>query len=454
MSTTTETTPWETLLALTDRNDAEALRQFADALGTRECAWALSRLGAEDQARVITLLGPEHAAALMEDLSHTQAAQLIENLETAEAAPILEEMESAQAADVLTQLDDAHIEELLSAMEPEAAQDARMLTQYDAHVAGGLMITEYLAYPDSYTVRQVVEEMREQSDKYRRYSVQYVYVITPEGTLVGVLPLRDLLLAPPDQPIAEIMIRNPLCVEDDDTFEQLAALFQDYDFLGVPVIDHGGHLIGVVRRTDIIEAAGERAQSDFLKTQGIVSGEEIRSMPLVTRSKRRLSWLSANILLNIISASVIGFYEETLAAVIALAVFLPIISDMSGNCGAQSVAVTMRELTLGLIKPREVVRVCLDELKLGLMNGAVLGVLLALAAFLWKGNPFLGLVVGGAMALNTIVAVLFGGTIPLLLKGLKQDPALASGPILTTVTDMCGFFLVLSFAAALLPYLT
>lgn len=454
MSSTTETTPWETLLALTEKNDAEALREFADSLGTRECAWALSRLSAEDQARVITLLGPEHAAGLMEDLSHAQAAQLIETLDAAEAAPILDEMESAQAADVLTHLDEAHIEELLSAMEPEAAQDARLLTQYDAHVAGGLMITEYLAYPDSYTVRQVVEEMRAHSEKYRKYSVQYVYVITPEGTLVGVLPLRDLLLAPPDQRIAEIMIRNPLCVEDDDTFEQLTALFQDYDFLGVPVIDHGGRLIGVVRRTDIMEAAGERAQSDFLKAQGIVSGEEIRSMPLATRSKRRLSWLSANILLNIVSASVIGFYEETLAAVISLAVFLPIISDMSGNCGAQSVAVTMRELTLGLIKPREVLRVCLDELKLGLMNGAVLGLLLAVAAFVWKGNPFLGLVVGGAMGLNTIVAVLFGGAIPLLLKGMKQDPALASGPILTTVTDMCGFFLVLSFAAALLPYLT
>jgi magnesium transporter len=164
--------------------------------------------------------------------------------------------------------------------------------------------------------------------------------------------------------------------------------------------------------------------------------------------------LSINIVLNIIAASIIAFYQDTLAAVIALAVFLPIISDMSGCSGNQAVAVSIRELTLGLIKANEVLRVFLKEIGIGFANGIILGVFLGSIAYLWKGNPYLGLVVGGALATNTIVAVSLGGIIPLLLKRTGLDPALASSPILTTVTDMCGFFFALSFATMALPLIS
>jgi len=176
-------------------------------------------------------------------------------------------------------------------------------------------------------------------------------------------------------------------------------------------------------------------------------------MPVGIRSRRRLSWLSINILLNILAASVIAFYQETLTQVIALAVFLPIISDMSGCSGNQAVAVSMRELSLGLVDPKEVIRVWLKEVSVGLINGLALGFLIAMVAFLWKGNPWLGAVVGIAMMLNTIIAVSLGGTLPLIMRRFKLDPALASGPILTTVTDMCGFFLVLSLASMWLKWL-
>jgi magnesium transporter len=176
-------------------------------------------------------------------------------------------------------------------------------------------------------------------------------------------------------------------------------------------------------------------------------------MPVFLRAKRRLSWLSVNILLNIVAASVIAYYQDVLSAVIALAVFLPIISDMSGCSGNQAVAVSMRELSLGAVKPSEVLRVWLQEIKVGLINGLVLGILIGMAAWLWKGNIYLGLVVGGALSVNTLVAVSLGGTVPLILKGFNIDPALASGPILTTITDMVGFFLALTFAAVALTQL-
>ena len=174
-------------------------------------------------------------------------------------------------------------------------------------------------------------------------------------------------------------------------------------------------------------------------------------MPLISRSGRRLSWLSLNIVLNIIAASVIALYEDTLTAVIALAVFLPIVSDMSGCSGNQAVAVSMRELALGLVRPAELLWVLVKEVKVGIMNGLVLGLLLGVVAFFWKGNPWLGFVVGGALAANTLVSVTLGGMLPLILKRLKLDPALVSSPLLTTVTDMCGFFFVLGFASLILP---
>jgi magnesium transporter len=157
--------------------------------------------------------------------------------------------------------------------------------------------------------------------------------------------------------------------------------------------------------------------------------------------------------LNIVAASVIAYYQDTLSAAIALAVFLPMISDMSGCSGNQAVAVSVRELSLGLVRPEELRHVFLKECSLGVLNGLCLGLLLGGAALLWKGNPWLGLVVGGALAVNTLVAVCLGGLLPLALKRMRLDPALVSGPLLTTVTDMVGFFLVLSFATAILPRL-
>ncbi len=196
----------------------------------------------------------------------------------------------------------------------------------------------------------------------------------------------------------------------------------------------------------------ERSELESYKIHGVV-GDELRSMPLLLRSRRRLVWLTVNIGLNIIAASVISSFEATLTAVIAIATFLPMVSDMSGCSGNQAVAVSLRELALGVVKPIDVVRVWSREVSLGVINGAVLGSLVCFVAWVWKGIPMLGVVIGTALAVNTVIAVSLGGVIPLLLKRFDQDPAVASGPLLTTLTDMAGFFLVLSLATYFMPYL-
>ena len=266
--------------------------------------------------------------------------------------------------------------------------------------------------------------------------------------------MQDLLLCRPGRKLADIVIKDVMAVRVDAPLDQLNDLFDTHNFYGFPVVDEEKRLIGVIRRKNVLEAVNERAAFEHLETQGIVGGDELRTMPVWLRSRRRLSWLSVNIILNLIAASVIAFYQDTLSAVIALAVFLPIISDMSGCSGNQAVAVSMRELSLGVVKPGEVFRVWMQEILVGLINGLALGILIGAAAFIWKRNLYLGAVVGGALMINTVIAVSIGGTVPLVLKRMNIDPALASGPILTTITDMIGFFLALGFATIALAHLS
>jgi magnesium transporter len=343
---------------------------------------------------------------------------------------------------------------ILGAMPREEAQDAMRLLAYPPDSAGGLMITEYVAYDEIFSVADVLADLRANAERYRRYDVQYAYVLSDGGKLRGVLRLRDLILAADDEPIANVMIDEPLSVLDSAPLVELERFFDRHPLFGVPVVDRDGRLVGVVRGRDVEEAAEERSNRSFLKFMGIVGGEELRTMPLRIRSARRLSWLTVNILLNVIAASVIAFNQDTLSQVIALAVFLPIISDMSGCSGNQAVAVSIRELTLGLVRPRELLRVLGKEVSVGIVNGVVLGLLLGMLAWLWQRNAVFGGVVAAALALNTLIAVCAGGLIPLALKRIGQDPALAAGPILTTVTDMSGFLLVLTLAEWVLPWLT
>ena len=429
------------------------MRAFVEALPRAERAHAVARLDDDVQTAMLQLLGPDDAADLIEQLSEAQAVELLEDLPPADAAAIVDALPSNEQADLLSELETEDADAILERMEPEEAQDARRLLQFAPDVAGGLMITEYLSFPVTATVDDVLRDLRDHAGKYSDYEVQYAYITGDDGRLVGVLRLRDLVLSKPGTQVAAIMLQAPMSLPVLTPLTRLKAFFSEHTFVGVPVTDERGALVGVVRRAAVEEAIGERETEAFLAISGLAGEDELRTMPLRVRAGRRLAWLSLNIVLNLMAASVIAVYQDTLASVIALAVFLPIISDMSGCSGNQAVAVSIRELSLDLVRPGEFLRVVWKESHVGLVNGLVLGLLLGGAAVLWKQNLALGLVVGGALMLNTLVAVVLGGLIPLVLRGLKQDPALASGPILTTVTDMFGFFLVLSFATAVLPRL-
>jgi len=454
MSTSMKQRPWEALREVLAAGDVLRLKGFLDDLSPAETARAISRLSAHEQRKLLTILAPGDAAYVIKEVSDAQAVDLIEDLPAESAAAIVDEIPSNRQADLLAELDREDAEAILKEMSPEESEDVRRLLRYDPDTAGGLMITEYVAYKETERVSDVLHDLQGNREEYGDYHVQYLYVVDEGGKLVGVLRMHDLLFADAESVLSTFMLREPLKIRASATMEKLRQFFDEHKLFGVPVVNRHDQLVGVVLPRAVKEASLRDANRQYLGLSGIIGGEELRTMPLMLRSGRRFSWLSINIVLNIIAASVIALYTDTLTAAIALAVFLPMISDMSGCSGNQAVAVSMRELTLGLIRPNEVLRVIGKEVGLGAMNGLVLGLLLGGVALLWKGNIYLGMVVGAALMANTILSVVLGGSLPLILKRVKLDPALVSSPILTTVTDMCGFFLVLSLATAVLPKLT
>ncbi len=403
--------------------------------------------------KLFHMVSVEQAARLLSELPDGQAVEIIENIDSWRSAEILNQLESPLRVRLISALTEELSKEITSNMPAEEAEEIAEKVSWPDFSAGALMSSSHLKMKAKATVSEAISYLEKEQESASNSEVQYLYTTSDSGALVGVVRIRDLLFSSKKTLLDKIMIASTISVSAEDPLEELSEIFDRYSYLGVPVTASDGELLGVVKRQTVSEALASREANTFLKASGIVGGDELRSMPLALRSRRRLSWLSINIVLNAIAACVIASFEDTLSTVIALAVFLPVISDMSGCSGSQALAVSLRELTMGIIRPGEVLRVCFSELKMGLINGAVLGSLIALVTWIWKGNAYLGWVVGGALAVNTIVAVLIGGSLPLILKKLNKDPALASGPILTTVTDTVGFFLVLSLASFFIEYL-
>lgn len=439
------------LLSAVEASDSEKIAEILDPLPFSEALREVLLLPPMERDTVLRIIPATLAAQLIGEAPNDMAVELVERLDPDRAATILEELSSDVKADVIGELDEIGAEAILSEMDEKDAADVRRLATYEDGTAGGLMVSEIFRFNVNDTVGKVLRDVASGEDDFERYRGQHPYITEDNGRLVGVVSLRSLLTAKRSEKLSAIMV-EPIAVPAEMLLEDLEDLFDEHPFLGIPVAASDGLLLGVVSRTAVADATLERAETESLKRQGVV-GDELRSMPLWLRSRRRLAWLSTNIVLNIIAASVISAYEQTLAAVIALAVFLPMVSDMSGCSGNQAVGVTMRELSLGLVKPIDAFRVWMKEISVGVINGIALGIMIGLVAWVWKDNPALGLVIGAALALNTILAVPIGGVVPLLLKRIGQDPAAASGPLLTTITDMAGFFFVLSFATLMMPWL-
>ncbi len=441
--------PWNDLELLVEKRDESEVLAYLSALPPADVARAISRLSEASRGQLLMLIEPREAADLIEELPESQGAEIIEDLPAEQAAAIVDELESDHRADILSELDYQDADAILSQMDPEEAADARKLMEYEPNTAGGLMITEFVSYGNKLNVQDVLDDLRMNAAKYADYAVQYTYVTNEAGRLVGVLRLHDLVLSHGDKPLTETMIVNPISVLVDSPLDELEQLFDRFQFSALPVVEHDGSIVGVVQRVDTEEALSERAERTFMRWSGIFGRDELRHLPLQTRSLGRLWWLVLNLVLSFVSASIIVLFEGTITEMIALAAIMTVQSNVCGISGNQAVAVSIREMTLGLIHPRDILRVMNKEFMVGLVNGLSIGILLGTIVYVWEGDLVFSVLVTLALTLNMIIAVILGGCIPLVARRLGLDPAVAS-PMLTTVMDMAGFLLTLGGATLLL----
>lgn len=424
------------------------MRTFVEAQ-PQDAARAFEALRGEDATRLFIALPDKTCAALLERLSPGAAEPLFEKLGPARVAGLLAAMSPRAASAVVQHLSDDARDRLLASLDEATARSLRELARYGADTAGALMQPRVASLTPDMTAQQAIARIR----RTPREAMHYLYVADRAGRLIGVVTMRDLLLASPRDTIESMLIREPVVVADTAPIDEVENILRQRKFLSLPVVDFEGRLIGVVRRADVLESGEEEAFEDFQKLVGAGADERALS-PVSAVVRSRLPWLYVNLLTAFMAAAVVGLFEDVIAQMAALAVLLPVVAGQGGNTGSQSLAVVMRGLALREIVPGVKGRVIRKEVLGGLFNGIGVAVVTALCVFGWRlgagdtMSPATGLamVIGLSMVLNMVAAALSGALIPLALKAMGRDPAQSAAIFLTTVTDIIGFASFLGFA--------
>jgi magnesium transporter len=386
---------------------------------------AVSEMGAEAGAKLLTGRSAEETARLLQEIPTDDAARLIDFLPDELSAEVLELMRRRESAQV------------------------ESLLEYGDKTAGRIMNPQVFALNEDLTVGEAITELQNARDV---EMVFYLYVVDARRHLVGVTSLRRLLLVSPETPLKRIMATDVTSVLVDTYQEEVARQVASYNLLAVPVVDEENKLVGVVTVDDVIDVIKDEATEDLLRLAG-VSGDERVSTPAAESLRKRLPWLGINLVTAFVAASVVALFEGTIEQVTALAVFMPVVAGMGGNAATQTLTVVVRGLALGELAWGNSRSALVKEAVVGLGNGLVLGVVAGGVAWLTKGDPMIGLLLGMAMVLNMFVAATAGTLVPLGLKALKVDPALGSSVFITTFTDVVGFASFLGLATIFLRYL-
>lgn len=411
-------------------------------------AQELEQLEDEREAvRTLVHLSPEDAGEVLRHMDDDRSAELLAGLRQRRAAQILGEMVPDSAVDLIEDLSAEEQSELFERMETADADVLRRLIAYDPDTAGGLMSPEVVALSADLTVQAAISTLRQRVDEAE--TIYYAYVVDGRGRLLGVLTMRDLIMNDPDTPIDEIMIEDVLTVPPEMDAEEVAHLFDRYNFLALPVLDDQRRLLGIVTVDDVIDSIREEETEDMHRLVGIAPEDRVFS-PWHESLKRRQPWLLINLVTAFAAALVVQIFEGTIAQITALAVLMPVIAGQGGNAGSQTVTVVVRGIALGELSAGQGRRVLVKELTLGSLNGLIIGALVAAVASAWQGDAALGLVVAVSMLLTLVTAGAAGAVIPLGLRWIGADPALASTVVLTTVTDIFGFLYLLGLGTLLL----
>lgn len=411
-----------------------------------DIASQIQYLNTDALRKICRHLPDELTAEVITELPRERQIDLFEAMRINRLSGIINEMFTDDVADVLGELSTERLRIILTALPSEEASRISQLLGYPEDSAGGIMQTEFLAVQETMTIEEAREWVRRDEESHIE-GAYYLYVVDSIGRLAGVLRMRDLLFRPEKLPVSEAMIKEVRCVSVHADQEKIAELVQNYHYLAVPVVDDFGKLVGVVTNDDVIDVIQEEATEDMQRLAGL-SGEDGINSLWHESVKRRLPWLYINLIMAFAAAAVVSLYESTITQYAVLAVFLPVIAGLGGNTGMQVLTIMVRAMALGEVQANFQTRLLRKELLAGLINGLAVGLGVSLICWIWKGNLMLGLIILVAMIVNMICAAGAGVLVPLGLRALKIDPALASSIIVTTIVDVFGFFCFLSLATA------
>ncbi len=450
---------------LNERTDPAQVVEDKLPHSSEEVAGRVEEMRAADGADVLEDLTPAQAADVAEYLDPNTAGRILAEMDPSLAATVIADMESVEASmvlgamspddrvDILAHLPRSVRENLIGEMDAHDAADVRTLQQYPPESAGGIMTTQVTALEEHYTVEEAVAELRRMNEQLEQ--MFYVYVIDLRGHLVGVLSMRDLILAKPDRKINTLMRTNVAAVPATMDQEEVARIVRRYKYLAMPVVDEKNRLLGLITVDDVVNIINDEATEDVQKMAGAGAEERLTS-PWSYSFRSRTPWLIVNLGTAFMAAGVVGIFQTTIGAIPILAAYQTIVSGMGGNAGAQAMAVTIRGIALGKVDTKLLKKLLRRELIVGVLTGLVVGSITWIIAAVTSHHPHAGLIgaiICVALTLNHINACLTGVAIPFVMKKLGFDPAQSATIFATTFTDCGGFFLTLGLASLFMKWL-
>ena len=429
--------PFETILEQIDEIHPV---DFLEALGEFD----------DDPLIILEKLPDEYVALLLDYAEDDEKFNLLSLFSKNRQAQIISEMSSDELVDLLGTLDEDEQNEIITNMNTEEVEEVKALLSYDPESAGGIMATEFISIKETDTVNETINYLRTMApDSETPY---YIYVVDDLDVLKGVVPLRQIIVSTPDTLIKDIMIENIISAPVDMDQEEVSHIFEKYGFMAIPVVDHNGKILGIITVDDVMEIMKEEYTEDMFRLAGLDEEEKVAGT-VIGAIKSRLPWLLVNLVTATLAAKTVSLFENTIAQIVALATFMPMVAGMGGNAGSQTLTLIIRGIAIGEINYENQAGILKKEIAIGIINGLCLGLVVGVLGYFWVGSLAFGFVIGTAMLLNLIVATISGYLVPVLLKKVGIDPALASAVFVTTVTDVLGFFFFLGLATVMLQYL-
>lgn len=401
----------------------------------------------ELRKRIYRYLSPKELAEIFEtsEIDADEYKQFLQEMDTTYAADMISYMFVDNAVDVLKELDKSQVVSYLTLMDKNAATEIKALLHYEEYTAGSIMTTEYVTVPQNSTVRSGMTILRNEAPGAE--TIYYVFVVDDDNRLTGVVSLRDLIIADEDTLISSIMNERVVSVLVSEDQEEVARMIKDYNFLAVPVVDFQQHILGIITVDDIIDVLDEEASDDYSKLAA-VSNMDTFDKNSFSAAKKRLPWLLILLVLGMLTANLIDLFTETISKVALLAAFIPLIAGTAGNSGTQALAVAVRGIATRDVEDESKFKLLLREAGTGLITGLLCAVFVVGLIYVWKHEFIIGLLVGAAILVSIFVATISGSFIPLFMHKMKIDPAVASGPFITTLNDVISIIIYLGLATA------